>query len=148
MMASQTITATDGVDHPAPHRAKVNPFLLGFAVVGSPVAWSLEMLVSFPLAAHACFPKDVPVLSPTIPGLSGILSGIEIALFVIGVLATAASVVCWWRTRHEKSGGAHHLLEVGEGRTRFIALCGLIISIGFLIALVFEAAALYLVRSC
>jgi hypothetical protein len=148
MMASQTITATDGVDHPAPHRAKVNPFLLGFAVVGSPVAWSLEMLVSFPLAAHACFPKDAPVLSPTIPGLSGILCGIEIALFVVGALATAASVVCWRRTRKEKSGGTHHLLEVGEGRTRFIALSGLIISIGFLIALVFEAAALYLVRSC
>ena len=147
-MASQTIAATDGVDHPAPHRAKVNPFLLGFAVVGSPVAWSLEMLVTFPLAAHACFPRDVPVLSPTTPGLLGILSGIAIALFVVGVLATAASVVCWWRTRNEKPGGAHQLLEVGEGRTRFIALCGLIISIGFLIALIFEAAALYLVRSC
>jgi hypothetical protein len=148
MMTSHSVTATDGVDHPAPHRAKVNPFLLGFAVVGSPVAWSLEMLVSFPLAAHACFPKDVPVLSPTTPGLAGILTGIAIALFVVGVLATAASMVCWWRTRNEKSGGTHQLLEVGEGRTRFIALCGLIISIGFLIALIFEATALYVVRSC
>jgi hypothetical protein len=148
MMSPQTITAAHGVDHPAPHRANVNPYLLGFAVVGSPAAWSLEMLVSFPLAAHACFPKDEPILSPSIPGLSGILAGVAIAVFLVGLLAAAASVACWGRTRNERSGAAHHLVEIGEGRTRFIALCGMITSVGFMIALSFEVTALYLVRSC
>jgi hypothetical protein len=147
-MTQQTIIAAHGVDHPAPGRANVNPFLLGFAVVGAPISWSLEMLVSFPISAYACFPKDEPLPAPAIPGLSGILTCVGIAFFLAGVLATVASVICWRQTRNENASVAKHLLEVGEGRTRFIALCGLIVSIGFLIALIFETTALYLIRSC
>jgi len=38
--------------HPAPHRERVSPFGIGFAIVAGPLAWSLQLLFNAGIAAH------------------------------------------------------------------------------------------------
>ena len=54
----------------------------------------------------------------------------------------------WRKTFDERADSAHHLLDRGEGRTRFMAMAGMLTSALFLIALVFGTAALCLVPLC
>jgi hypothetical protein len=64
------------------------------------------------------------------------------------LVAAGVAVYNWRKTRHEMSGSAHYLLEVGEGRTRFLAMFGVFTSGGFLIAFIFSAAMLFLIPLC
>jgi hypothetical protein len=54
----------------------------------------------------------------------------------------------WQRAGAEKAGSAHHLLEGGDGRTRFMSMVGMISSGLFLLAVIFALTAFYLVAGC
>jgi len=77
---------------------------------------------------------------------------ILLAISIVGIVfAIAGGVVAWqsWRrTFNEHPGSAHHLLDRGEGRTRFMAMCGMLTSAVFLLALIFGTAAFFLVPLC
>ncbi|MDQ2802823.1 MAG: hypothetical protein M3Y41_09110, partial [Pseudomonadota bacterium] len=62
-----------------------------------------------------------------------------------------SAAVAWriWReTRGERPGKTASLLEVGEGRTRFLALVGILMGLGFAIAIVFDTVVLLVVPLC
>jgi len=44
--------------------------------------------------------------------------------------------------------GRHHLLENGDGRTRFMAMCGMLISARSLVALLFGSRVVFMVQPC
>jgi hypothetical protein len=46
------------------------------------------------------------------------------------------------------TGGSHHLVEVGEGRSRFLAVCGMVTAGGFFIAIAFNTLSVLLVPLC
>ena len=73
---------------------------------------------------------------------------ISILCLVVGVAAPLLALRSWRRTRDEQPGSAHHLLSSGNGRTRFLAVCGLLSSVLFLIALVAASATLFLLPLC
>jgi hypothetical protein len=54
----------------------------------------------------------------------------------------------WNRTHAEHPGPTSHLLEVGEGRTRFISVVGMMAGLGFFAAILFDTVALFLVPPC
>jgi hypothetical protein len=54
----------------------------------------------------------------------------------------------WQISGAEKAGSALHLLEGGDGRTRFMAMVGMISSGLFLLAVFAALAAFYLVVGC
>jgi hypothetical protein len=136
------------VGHPAPLREAVAPGLLAFAVLAAPVAWSLEVLVNLAVASPACYPKDHPLTAPLVTGTASALTCVQIAVFAVGIAGSVASAFCWWRTRGERQGGANTLVEIGEGRTRFLAMCGLMLSTVFLVAMIFTATAVAMIRLC
>lgn len=136
------------VAHPAPHRDRVSLWALAFALVGAPCAWAIQFTAGFALGSIACFPGGSPLEAPEWTGLRPLLWSIEAGAVAIGIAALAVAWRAWRRTQGEVLGSAHTLLEVGEGRTRFLALCGLLASGIFLIALVFNGQALLLVRTC
>jgi hypothetical protein len=132
------------IAHPAPHRQRVGLLALGFGIVGAPLAWNIELLVGTALSGHQCFPRYMPLAVPLWTGTRGFLLAMSVVAIVMGIAAGLVAWRSWRRTHDEKPGSAHS----GEGRTRFMALCGLLSSGLFLVALVFTLAAIMLVPLC
>jgi hypothetical protein len=130
--------------HPAPHRHRVGLLALCFGIVGAPLAWNIELLVGTALTGHQCFPRYMPRALPMWTGTWGFLLGMSIAAFVLAIAAALVAWRSWQRTSDETPGSAHS----GEGRTRFMAMSGLICSGLFLLALLFTLAAILLVPVC
>lgn len=136
--------------HPAPERHRVSLAALWFGLFGAPAAWSLQLLADYPTDAHGCFPHLYPLAAPTIGNgpLSTILVAISIAAVLMSAGALFVSLKSYRATRGETGGEAHHLLDVGEGRTRFMALSGVMLSTLFLLATLVHAASLLLLPGC
>ncbi len=47
--------------HPAPLRGNVSTVALFAGLLASPLAWGLQLVINYGLAAHACYPGDMPL---------------------------------------------------------------------------------------
>jgi hypothetical protein len=143
-------TAMHAEARPAPHRGRVDGAPLIFGVMAGPIAWGLQLLVNYGLASHFCFPGSVPLDQPD--GLSGYLRSVLIAVNVVAIAiaigATAVSFKAWRSTRGELSGGSADLVDIGEGRTRFLAFWGMMTGSGFLLAIVFNLVGVLGLQLC
>jgi len=116
-------------EHPSPHRDQVRLWSLLFGLAAGPAAWIGQLVLGYGLSSYACFPKDEPHLASPPPGWDGehlLLLAINLACLALAAGGLSMALANWRRSRAEKRGGAHHMLEVGEGRTRFLALCGML----------------------
>lgn len=134
--------------HPAPGRHQVGLGALWFGLFGAPVAWSIQELVSYAVVAHACYPNLQPQPTQSISGAWSIALIVSLLTLLIGLAAGVTAYRSWANSREERGNPEHHPLEHGEGRTRFMALSGLIVSSIFLLNLVMNAAVLFLVPAC
>ncbi len=120
-----------------------------FAVTGAGAAWLIQLIVDYGLAAHRCYPDNMPVLSPGVPGWSyPALLALNVLAIVTAVAAAIAARRIWHRTKDEHNSSTHHLLTAGEGRTRFLAMCGQLAGLGFLVAILFDTVAIIMVPRC
>ena len=131
--------------HPAPHRGRVALWESVLGLAGGPLAWLVQLAAGYALAAKPCFAGPDPVPA----GESRIW---VILLYLACLLAALAggflSLRLWRRTRDEKSGTANELLEVGHGRTRFLALWGVLLGFGFAGVILLNGFALLGVPPC
>ena len=143
--------------HPAPARVRVGLPALWFGLYGGPLAWSVQTLVNLPVAAHGCFPRLEPLSSPTTGALRGVVAGVSFAALALCVAAVAVAFRSWTRTREEHQSGAgsarthgpgNALAETGEGRTRFMALAGVVTSLTFVVVILVHTASIFLVSPC
>lgn len=148
MSASDSTSAPRQQPHPAPHRGHVGRWSIWFALLGAPLAWSLQLLVNFSLTAHACFPHDVPLAASGWNHLRATATGVEVLAACVCLAALFVAGQNWRHTHAEKAGNANHLVESGDGRTRFMAMCGVISSGLFLLATAFAALNLTTVPAC
>ena len=65
--------------HPAPAVRALTPAALWFGLFGAPVAWSLQLLASYALVAHGCYPDAEPMAMPVVPGLRTLVLGTGVA---------------------------------------------------------------------
>lgn len=142
---------TPGPRHPAPERARVSRLALWTGIFGGPFWWTVQLLVGYGLVAHNCYPAAVPRPRPVFEGTRAAVVWVS-ALALAGTLGAGLVAVRSWRaTRGEKDGGtqeATHLLHNAEGRTRFMAMGGLIMSGLFLFGVVAGAMPLVVGRVC
>ena len=133
---------------PAPRRGIVPLPTLWFGIFGAPVAWALEVIAGYSLIAHYCYPRDVPLSTPPYGALR--LTGmiVCIVLVLVGVAALVTSIHSWRETRHGHDAEHHELLEVGEGRARFMAFGGILLSTMFLFALLMSALPVFTDSLC
>ncbi|MCP8937443.1 hypothetical protein NK718_02860 [Alsobacter sp. SYSU M60028] len=138
------------VRHPSPHRGEVSGLAIAFAILAAPAVWALQVLLNYGLSSMACFPRDYPrtVLPAGWSWLPTLLAASTAVALVIAVAAAWAGYRSWRRTREEADGEHRRLLEVGEGRSRFLAAWGLWIGVLFAVAILFDAVGLALVTSC
>jgi len=134
--------------HPSPHRDRVSPWAMWFCILGAPTAWSIQQLVNSPLFAHGCYPKDVPIAEPIWSNAFGVALWVELVALAVCIAAGLTAWRNWRRTRGEKEGSGHHLVESGDGRSRFMAMVGMICSGLFLLSTVFATALLFMVQPC
>lgn len=146
-MARAPSAAAGGVGHPAPARDRLNAPLLLFGLLAAPAAAALEAMIGTTVSGRACFPTDHPLTSPRFD-LQPIVWIVHLTALAVAVAAVLASVVAWRRTRHERAGGHETMIEVGEGRTRFLAIWALLISLGFLALIVFDTPGLIVLQPC
>lgn len=114
----------------------------------APLAWSLHILFGYTLAAHACFPADMALGRPLWPDLRSIVA---IATGAAWLMLAAGCLIAWmnWRATHDAStAGPGRILQTGDGRPRFMALCGVLVSGVFAIALCFTSAGVFLIPDC
>ncbi len=136
--------------HPAPLRHQQSRGEALFSVFGGPVAWFVQLCAGYALATWPCFPQDHRRVLPQ----SGYLWSfpLMVALLIAGVVVALAAFGVAWRTfrrtRNEAGGDHRHLMEVGAGRTRFIALWGMLLGAGFAVATSLTAVAFLLVPRC
>ena len=127
--------------HPAPYRDRVSLWALMFGLAGAPIAWSGQTIVNYAFSSHSCYPGSTPrtVVMEGHHWMVWVRFAVTIAAIVIALAAMFIAFRSWSRTRHEHESGHEELLEVGEGRSRFMAYCGLLTSVGFLVAILFAA---------
>lgn len=141
-MTDMAAEATAG--HPAPHRNRVSLPVL-FASVGvPPLAWMAHLYLNYAFASASC------AAASHREGVSA-----WTALFVIDALCIAAVAVAlfsarraWRMSRAEHAGEEGDAVEVGEGRTRFLAIVGVLSGAIFIAALVFDIPVLLAVTTC
>jgi hypothetical protein len=135
---------------PAPHRERVTFLELAFGLAGGPVAWFLQFNAGYALATWPCFPNDHRMQLP-MDGYAWSLPTM-VAVMIAGVLISLAALWISWRnlqkTREEQPGGRGHLMETGAGRTRFLALWGVMLGGGFALASVVTAVAFVVLPRC
>jgi hypothetical protein len=121
-----------------------------FGVFGGPLAWFVQLCAGYALATWPCFPLDHRLLIPQ--GGYAWSFPLMVALLVAGVVVALAAFGVSWRTyartRNEGGGDDRHLIEVGAGRARFLALWGMLLGAGFAVATSLTAVAFLLVPRC
>lgn len=125
-------TARDGglSHHPAPRRAQVRVVPLAFGLLAAPLGWAVLVYAG-----------------PALAGLAGGKPAIWLLYCVTMTLSLAGLVVAmrsYRRSADEQQGSPDEVMEIGTGRTRFLALWGIVVSAGFGIAVAVTAVGLAL----
>ena len=133
--------------HPSPHRHRVPVVLVFAGFVTGPIVWGLAMTTSYGFASLACFPGSQRLTGPMAGWgwMSVLIPALFIAAIVVTAAAAALSYRTWTMTRSEAAG---HALDIGEGRTRFMAAWGLMTSATFIVLLGFNLISTLLVPPC
>ena len=121
---------------PAPETREPRFLWLLFGCTAAPLFWLGQMMLGYGVTAYVCYPGDHPI------GLmsAGPLSGILLLMDAVALVACAAGAAVSWRA-WRRSGP-------GGGRNRFLALWGLMSSLWFFAAILFNAFASIMVPIC
>jgi len=130
---------TQEVAHPAPEQNRVSPYTLWAGLLLAPLAFSVQVICSYPVASDLCRRGDNPLAW---------LVAINVATVLIAAAGVLAAWASWRHTRGEKSGGAEATAERGDGRTRFLAQLGLISSALLLLAVLVQFSSLVFFGPC
>jgi hypothetical protein len=134
------------IAHPTPERDRPSRGLLATALFGVPSLWALRLVINYGIDSYFCFPSETR--RNVLPGWAWpTLLGIDFATVAVAILAILISYHYWLRARNE---AVEHtpLVETGEGRGQFLAWWGLVIGIGFLVAVLFDLVGLWIVPVC
>lgn len=106
---------------------------LWFGLLGPPLIWAARFGTSYALVPYAC-DRDAPALLQVVT--------------LVALLATAGAGLTAWQAW--RAAGRGRRLELGEpaGRTRFMALAGMLSSALFFLLIVAEGLALFFTDPC
>lgn len=138
------------VGHPAPHRDKVGIAAQLAGLAAGPVVWAVQLEFGYALTSYACHPGML-ALDGFAPGWAWTRAASLAVNLVALLVCLGVGVLCWraWQlTRHEASGPGRHAIEKGEGRTRFLAICGVLTSFGMALATAFDTVMLLGAPAC
>jgi hypothetical protein len=131
-------------------RSPVSLRALWFGLLGGPVAWTLQLLIDYPLVAHYCFPDAAPRTVPTIDSLRLLILVTSAIAIAVAVLALVTALRSW-----RASGGALDDARTDStdesppvGRVRFMALGGILASGLTIVGIVLHGGFILLMSPC
>jgi hypothetical protein len=127
------------VSHPSPGKGTLPRWRILAGVTLAPAAFALQVVASYIVAADACGAGRAPDLS---------LVMINLVALVVTVAGFLIAVANFRATRAEKPGSHHDIQEIGEGRTRFLAYCGLCASGIFGLAVIVQLTSILTLSAC
>lgn len=135
---------------PAPRSSRTGPGVVSLfaGMVIAPLAWALQLLIGYGLAAHACYPTDIALSAPLWPHLREIVGGISALLWLLLAVGFFIAWRNWQATRAHAGDGAERSGESGGARSRFMALCGLLVSALFAIVQLFTSMGILWIPAC
>ncbi|SEL16957.1 hypothetical protein [Nitrosovibrio tenuis] len=148
---SPSVKQNVSAKHRSPHRYPMGRTLV--SLFGAPVAWVMQMSLSEPIAAYACYPRQVPLSAPLWVELPLILAVISLVCLAAGLLSGYVAWTSWRQIRNgsvviTKAANGHPDAGVDEGQTRFLTMLGMMSSSLFIVAIVFTCCAIFLVPPC
>jgi len=136
----------------------VGSLALWFGLWGAPVVWSLQVMLDYAVAAHACYPHRTPLAQPAGGTLDPVTIGAAAVALLIAVAALAVALRSWWTLRppagsatestllrdaRDSTPGDQHL-----PRMRFMAAAGIMTGAVFTFGVVLNVISPALVPSC
>jgi hypothetical protein len=117
------------------------------ALAAGPATWVLQLVAGYALSSYACFPHDVPWHQAPPPGWSGEPAILLVVNLACLALDLTAALYCARRLAGAGGNGAAPR-DVRRTRTRFLALCGVMASVGFAGAIALNTANIFMVPTC
>lgn len=117
-------------------------------MVLAPLAWALQVLVGYALAASACYPANLALAQPRWPHVRGMVGGATLLLWGLLLCGCAIAWSNWKATASQSPLAAGRIIQAGDGRRRFMALCGVLVSGLFAVVLLFTSIGILWVPSC
>lgn len=136
--------------HPAPAADQLSTGMAAFLLYTGPAAWFVQLCTGEILTSWPCFPT-LKRLDEPLAGYDWTRTAAIVVLLVCAALAAASGVAAWHKLQSvmgEREGGHADLIEIGHGRTRFVALWGTILGVGFTVATLVTLVAFILVPRC
>jgi hypothetical protein len=118
------------------------------ALAGAPSAWLIQLTVSEPLAAYACFPYQVPLSAPIWGKLPVLLAAISLICLGVALLSGYIAWKSWHELAHASEEHGKEVVGIKSGRSRFLIKLGLMSSFIFIVAVIFNTCAVWLVPLC
>lgn len=143
---TSSLSPTDS--HPSPKRGAVAPWLLLTGLAAGPFGWILQLLVDYGLSSGLCMGRRTMAQHPSENGELFALVAVNLLCLAIALGGLALCYDSWRKVRDEKPGGGHRTLNVGEGRSRFLALAGMLTAGGFALAILFNTVEPFMIPAC
>lgn len=134
--------------HPAPQQHRVGLPALWFGLFGAPAAWAAQLISNYALFGHFCYPRDTPLASPTFGGTRAVAIVVSAVLLLVAAAALFVAIHSWQATRYRRGAEHHEVAEIGEGRTRFMAMSGIIVSGIFVYGVLMLGIPLFTMQVC
>ncbi len=137
-------------NHPAPHRDRVSAFESVFGLLGGPGAWFAQLCAGYAMASWPCFPREEHHILPEAGYAWTWAAIVAVSVVAIGVCLAAFAVSrrTYERVQGESRGSHQHLLDVGSGRTRFLALWGMVLGASFAVGTAMTLVAFFVLPRC
>jgi len=122
---------------------------LWFGLFGAPFFWSVQLIVTYALTAHTCYPRHAPLLTFTSPAVRAAVCAVIVAALGGCAAATVVSIRnCRAAGTGRRGSDANRDAGARQGRTRFMAYSGVLLGALFTGAVVLSGAAVLLLRMC
>jgi hypothetical protein len=129
---------------PSPLATRIGRGQMAFGIIGGPAAWFIQVCAGEALASEPCFPDGYRYVLPPVafnwtwPALIGLM----ILCAMVALVALLVSSSIYLKTREEVAGEpGGGLMDEASGRTRFMALWGMLYGGGFCLITLFTLAA-------
>jgi len=140
-----------GVPHPSPHRDRIPMWKLVVPLYIPPLIWLARLCFSYAMISTAC---GKATESPA-RGMDAFHSPHWVVALIVNIVSILVILgIGLMALRLWKRGGGEHdhprdlLLDVGEGRTSFMAHWGILVSFGFLLVTIFDTIPMAFVPVC
>jgi hypothetical protein len=136
--------------HPAPSAGELSSAQAAFLLFTGPIAWFVQLCVGSMLTSWPCFP-GMERLSAPLAGYAWAHAAAVVVLLLAAALAAVSSLAAWRKfqaVRGEREGGHAELVSIGHGRTRFVALWGMILGAGFSLSILVNLVGFAMVPLC